>query len=253
MKLYTLIITSLLISFNATATSPIAESEVFTTEQESGSTLLESNFTKINTLKDKINKIDYVLETFAICEAKNMTYLGENVKGADSDNCIDIQAVEVRRNSKEPTISGFASSDVFLGTLTTSTSAYNSSNTSESWHRTKADKFCRSHHAANSRAMTSNDVKYLINDLYISIGNFNHTSKSKYLWVFDAEQSLVEAGKASTKFDSTLTHNNCQGWSSFSSSDYGVVLEVKASGSNNYIQYNTLSCDQKALILCITN
>lgn len=251
MKLYTLIITSLLISFNATATSPIAESEVFTTEQESGSTLLESNFTKINTLKDKINKIDYVLETFATCEAKNMTYLGENVKGADSDNCIDIQAVEVRRNSKEPTFANFNGSD-WYGTLTTTTADYSPGDTSRTWHRTRPEAICNVSFGPNHRAMTQNDIKYLIDDFDISDGNFNGLGNNK-IWVFDAEQSLVEAGKASTKFDSTLTHNNCQGWSSFSSSDYGVVLEVKTSGSNNYIQYNTLSCDQKALILCVTN
>jgi hypothetical protein len=241
-KLILTVISTLTLS-TAFATVDKSTSE-YTTQQESSENLLNNNFQRINQLNDKFEDIDYILTNFAKCEAKNKVYLGDNVKGADKDGCFDVQNITVKRKSKPPVFVGYT--NTVLGNITAS-----SSTSYTDPRRIDADELCSTEHA-NTRAMTYDDIKYVLPDLKIVNGSFNHPSDSKRIWVFDAEQSFVKAGKLGTRFDSPLEHTNCRGWAvSTGSTNSGLVLEIKTNLLNHYIQYNSVYCTNSALIACV--
>ena len=224
-------------------------SKEYTTEQETAEALLNNNFKKISELNDKYEDIDYVLESFAKCEAKNMIYLGENVKGADNDDCVDVQNITIKRKSTPPVFVGFSDNEKY-GTLTSTLGSYNPADNTQSWHRLKADEQCKAEHAG-SRAMTYDDIKFVLKDLKVVNGEFDHPSSAKKVWVFDVEQSRITPGDLGTRFDSNLSHNNCNGWTSGTSSNRAIVLEIKSNTFNDYIVYNENLCHNKALIACV--
>lgn len=241
-KLILTIISTLAISTSFASVDK--SSEQYTTQQESGETLLNNNFKRISELNDKYESIDYILANFAKCESKNKIYLGDNVKGADKDGCLDVQNITVKRKSSPPKFIGYTTEK--LGNMTTNLSTSYSVS-----RRAEADLACIAEHPG-TRAMTYDDIKFVLPDLKIVNGAYDHLSDSKRIWVFDVEQSLVTSDKVGTRFDSPIEHTNCRGWQVATGSAHsGVVLEIKSNLLNHYIQYNTVYCTQKALIACV--
>tara|TARA_Y100001960_G_C14760823_1_gene874019 strand:- start:897 stop:1649 length:753 start_codon:yes stop_codon:yes gene_type:complete len=242
-----------LIFLPSVAFAATLDSKVETTDVFSGEALIKDNFEDIQDLQVKYDNIENVFNKFQTCEAKNMAYIGPGVAGSDGDDCVNIQSVPVKRKSKLPKWKGFVSNSR-LGTLTETTGGYSPGTTSEQWGRARADKLCRNADASNSsRALTANDLKYVYNEIPLSGANYDHSSSSAYLWVFDGHESVDENGSLIAKYQFDKDSANCQGWRSYSSANKGLVLEVTGSATNYYMQQNTRTCNQKALIGCVTD
>lgn len=228
----------------------VVDSKTETTEVYSGDSLIDNNFDNITDLKAKYNAIENVLAKFQVCEAKNMTYLGEGVAGADSDNCLDIKSIPVKRKSKKPTFQSYVA-NVQTGNLTDSGTTYNDSDGTKSWGRARADFLCRTNVGIGYRAMTIDDLKYMQKSLNITSGNFAGTT-SKRLWLFDATESFAETGLL-TKYAHNELITECQGWKSETSGNKALALEITGTMPNYNMSVTSLACDQSALIACVSN
>lgn len=238
----------LMVLFSLNANAVVTDSKTVTTENVSGKNLLEENFDKISDLKTKLTDIEGTLAKFQTCEAKNKTYMGLGVSGADSDDCLDIQNTPVKRKSKKPEFKKFSGVPK-TGQLVDSLGQYLPATKSDFWGRARADKLCRDAEVG-SRAMTVDDLKYVYKDLIkkIDAGNFTGTGANS-IWLFDGWQSVIDTDTALPKFNFGKDVGTCGAWTSITGT--GLVLEIKTSADLSYLQQDTESCAAKALIACV--
>lgn len=226
------------------------DSKVETTGVFAGQSLVEDNFKDINELQVKYNNIDGVLAKFEVCKAKNKAYLGVGVAGADSDECVDIKGIPLKRKSKKPSWAGFVTWSRY-GTLMKATTPI-VLNDGEFYYRLRADYLCQNA-KANSRAMTANDIKYVYNEIPFTSSGFTHSSNLDYMWLFDSYESVDQNEKLIAKYPFGKDAGNCKGWSSSALADKGSVLEVTGGPTNYYLKQNQRSCNQLAVIGCVYN
>jgi hypothetical protein len=185
-KLY--ILAFLAASFNVSAAN--GDSKTVTTELGSQETLLQENYEKFTDLKVKMDNLDSTLTAFETCKAKNKVFLGVNASGSDSDSCVDIKQINFPRKSIKPEWAGYTDSK-YYGNMSTSTSAVNTSSTSEPYGRYRADFLCRNKYGVNARALTLSDLKYVYKDIKKNNRYFDTpTSSQNTIWLFDAIESF---------------------------------------------------------------
>lgn len=231
-----------------------SDSVTVSTELGSAESILQDNYKDITDLKTKLNNLENTITAFQTCEAKNMVYLGVGVTGSDSDNCVDIQTVTLKRKSIKPTFAGYLD-DAMYGNLTTSTSTINQGDTSQTWGRLRADMLCKTKYGANARAMTISDIKYTYADIGLSGTNFAETNVSgtfDEMWIFDTALSYNANNDGSTVLYnmSDALFADCNAYT-VATTVRGSILTTAAT-IDNKIHLSSQTCSSRALVPCVS-
>ncbi|MCP4355352.1 MAG: hypothetical protein GY793_06900 [Proteobacteria bacterium] len=251
MKQLLILISFILISFNGLAqSSPMSVSAEYTSKLKGEEIVSQENIVAIGDLKNKLELLEDSMTKFKICEAKYLVFIGYELKYTDSDGCIDVKDVKAPDESKRPSFAGFLSA-IRKGNLTTESEIFDTGNSAQTWGRLRADSLCETAFDG-SRAMTYDDLKYMIYAIPRLGDTFSALVPDSHIWLFDATGIYETAGVTSFSKNYQKDVGHCEGWLDATSSNKGTVLEITGT-TTRYLNISGHQCNSYALISCVYN
>lgn len=203
--------------------------------------LHQENSKNIQEISAKTNVVADGIDKYQKCIDKSLIYLGTGAANVDADNCYDVTNTTNPDTNFRVTFAGYLSAGKVP--FHTGTSGYDSSLSG----RFGADKQCNSEYAG-SRALVFEDLKYLMPTL--DVNTFP-------VWVYDSVLSIYNhsTNQYTSKYLNTPTTNinDCNGWSTTSTSDRGNILLRTTVGPNTYLKFTHHLCTIPANIACVYN
>ena len=204
----------------------------------------QQNIENIKQMEEKKTVVEEGVKKYQTCIDKGLLYLGSGASDVDGDDCYDLSNTINPDTTFRPAFAGHTASQY---AFRSGSAGYNTSANS----RFDLDKLCHSQYAG-SRAMTYDDIKYVMKDL-IAPANID-----KRTWVVDSVFDMYDS--SGNRYISKYLDDggvdevrDCNGWNTTSTSLRANILYKKTNGAYTYLDFSNQLCSSQAYIACVYN